>query len=146
MNDESKQQILELVQSALGREVHTDELFDLVIEVADMAFSLYWDSGGPGAGAGYNRVYHLAGKYFTAVDDFWWDGPCDTLAEMCPTIGVNGATREVWCGAWSEEEILDRIEIFGEFDGVEINGTWWPFERLEHEVARRSSNSREEAR
>ncbi len=137
MSENASERIARLFSEVLQREVFEDEIYDLVSEFADVALSIDWDSGGSGAGAGTDRVYVLGGQYFIASADYGCIGPFERLDQAWGTLHLNGATREIWCLEWSDDEVLDRVEIFGEFDGVTINGDWWPFERLEHEVARR---------
>lgn len=130
----------ELIIQALADDpdaVHPDILPDLLRRFAESVFSLYWDSGGPGGGAGTEEVYKLGRHYLTASADFGWDGPYDRLDDVLASIFVTGATREIYCSEWSEEEILDRIELHGEPESVVIQGTVYPFERLEHEVEKR---------
>lgn len=109
-----------------------DELLDQVHATGRLVFSLYWDSGGPGAGAGYENVYELAGKYLYSSDSFGWTGPFDSLDDAYGSIFVSAATREISSTVWDEEEIIARIDLHGEPDGLRINGTVWLFEDLEH--------------
>jgi hypothetical protein len=116
---------------------YDDWVYYVVERFADLVFTLDWDSGGPGAGAGTESVYTLGEKYITGSADFGWNGPYDSLDEVYEVIPINGATRDIWCGEWSEEEILDRFELDDPFQGVTLNGTWYSFERLEFEVEKR---------
>lgn len=103
--------------------------------VGELVFSLYWDSGGPGAGAGTERVYRLAGKYLLSSASFGWSGPYDSLDEAFGTIVVTGATKEIWSSEWSEDELIARMELYSPGPLLEINGTRWPLETLEHRHA-----------
>jgi hypothetical protein len=120
---------------------YDDWVYYVVERFADLVFTLDWDSGAPGAGAGTERVYTLGGKYITGSDDFGWGGPYDSLDEVYEIIPINGATREIWCAEWLEEEMLDRLELDDPFQGVTLNGTWYSFERLEFEVERRKGGA-----
>ena len=117
-------------------EITHDDLYDLAPRFGEEVFMLYWDSGGPGAGAGVERVYRLGGKYLKASDSFGWDGPYDTLDQAHGTIFVTGATREITCSEWGEDEIIARMELHDPRSSLMINGTEWPLETLEHRHAR----------
>jgi hypothetical protein len=116
---------------------YDDWVFDVMERFADPIFNLYWNSDTPTAGAGSEHVYILSGKYITSSTEFGWGGPYDSLDEIYQIIPINGATREIWCAEWSEEEMLDRLELDDPFQGVTLNGTFYSFERLEFEGERR---------
>jgi hypothetical protein len=128
----AKAQKIILALDREDRDFWLDELGELVWRFADQVFSLEWDSGGPGAGAGTETVYRLADKYLTSSFDFGWGGPHVSLDDAYGTIVVTGATREIWCSEWTEEEIIARMELSDPPPAITINGTRWPFEALEH--------------
>ena len=148
MNEELVKQLRALLVEELGREregiedgepdaidlqFELDMLGEVAMKVGDSVFSLEWDSGGPGAGAGTETVYRLAGKYLYLSASFGWQGPYETLDDAYGTVVVNAATRSVWCSEWSEEEIISRIDFYDAAPPVlYINGVAWPFETLEH--------------
>ena len=128
------EQLHDLLVEASGLEYDVswmDDLLEQVHATGQVVFSLYWDSGGPG-GAGYETVYELAGKYLYSSDSFGWTGPFDSLEDAYGSIFVSGATREISSTEWDEDEIIARIDLHGEPDGLTINGTVWPLEHLEH--------------
>ncbi len=64
----------------------------------DIVFKLYWDSGGPGAGAGLDLIYLLDGKYWTCDDGNQVGGPYDSLRtamDISPLVG--SATEAIYC-------------------------------------------------
>jgi hypothetical protein len=113
-------------------------VWEAAMQIACPVFSLDWDSGAPGAGAGTESVYEFAGKYFGLSSEGLWDGPYESLEDCWGRIHVSGATTAISCWEWSEEEIIDRLEFFGAPAGLNINGTDWPFEHLEREYERRT--------
>lgn len=129
------EELRDLLVEASGLEYDVtwmDGLLEQVHATGRLVFSLYWDSGGPGAGAGYENVYELAGKYLYSSDSFGWTGPFDSLDDAYGSIFVSEATREISSTVWDEDEIIARIDLHGEPDGLRINGTVWPLEHLEH--------------
>jgi hypothetical protein len=110
-------------------------LGEVIRTLASQAFSLDWDSGGPGAGAGTEVVYRLAGKYLYLSSTYGWTGPFDTLDEAYGDIFVSAATQSIWCSEWSEEEVIARMTLNGGPPVLHINGNPWPFETLEHRLA-----------
>lgn len=107
-------------------------LGEVVRGLGHEVFSLDWDSGGPGAGAGTEVVYRLAGKYLYLSSTYGWTGPYDTLDEAYGHIFVSAATDSVCCSEWSEDEIIARMTLNGGPPVLHINGNPWPFETLEH--------------
>lgn len=71
------------------------------------------NSGGPGAGAGTERLYRVGDVYVTLSPDFGLGEPCATLDEALGGIFVSGATREIWCSELTEEEIIARMQRSG---------------------------------
>jgi hypothetical protein len=147
VNEELVRELRRLVAEEVAREPEaSDDPFDaeyelevlgeLAQQVGDCVFSLDWDSGGPGAGAGTENVYRIAGKYLYLSNTYGWTGPFETLDDAYGSIFVSAATQSIHCSEWSEEEIIRRIQLYGGPAVLYINGTAWPFETLEHTHAR----------
>ena len=122
-----------------GELVVDDALLDQVVfwELASV-FSLHWDSGAPGAGAGVEQVARLGDLYLSRPED-WEGGLFETLEEAVHGltgeggICVSTATVAIDCTEWDEKEIIRRMIVIGEApDRLRINGQVWPYETLEH--------------
>ena len=101
-------------------EDHLDE----VIENGELVFFHSWDSGGPGAGAGSERIYRLKSEYVFASEDFGNSGPFKSLEDALSVIDlffVNSATTEIESSEMTERELLDRIHIEFEDPDYEIS-------------------------
>lgn len=120
---------------AVEWDLTSDDLYDWVPRYGEEVFSLYWDSGGPGAGAGIESVYRFADRYLACSDTFGWSGPYDTLEDAYGSIFVSSATKEISSSEWSDDEIIARMDLQGPGPELVINGTRWPLETLEHRHA-----------
>lgn len=105
-----------------------EKRIELIKEQGDCVCSLFWDSGGPGAGADYEQIYKYKDEYWqkSSVDGF--NGPYDTLkAAMNDFIGVTGATVSIDCRELSSGELASTVEVMDVEPGhqVELNGEEW---------------------
>jgi hypothetical protein len=102
-------------------DINWDE--DKVLEAGEIAYKLYWDSGGPGAGADFEIIYKYLGKYFRAASDEPMDGPHDSLNEVLDDryLTVTDASEAIWCTEISAEEIVKRIELCEVMDGHRLS-------------------------
>ena len=118
-----------------------EALWDFVGGHGHPVFKLEWDSGGPGGGAGTLSVYSFQDLYFTMSVDFGFAGPFDTLEEGLSHLGilwkdgrirVNDATREIRCRAWTDEELIRRLDLetFDLPDVLVLNDKAWETEEL----------------
>ncbi len=114
---------------------------DAIFEEGEQVYSLYWDSGAPGAGAGYESVYKWNGQYYLVLSDGdGEDEPFDTLREAIDAgelTYVNSATQEITSTELSAAEIVamlnndesdpvERLTINGELWQRDAGGTWAP--------------------
>jgi hypothetical protein len=110
---------------------HDYETFLYVLtEEGEVVFSHEWDSGGPGAGAGIECVYELAGRfYYPCCDCPELFGSYDTVDEAVEgdLLMVNSATYNVESSYHGDEELAARAE----FNGAPGDGE---DERLGHEI------------
>ncbi len=110
---------------------HDYETFlDVLTEEGEGVFSHEWDSGGPGAGAGVEWVYELAGKfYYPCCDCGELFGPYDTVDEAVEgdLLTVTTATGEIGSGFHDADELAEKVE----FEHYQGDGE---DERLGHEV------------
>lgn len=102
-------------------------LFDLVQEQGKKVFRYFWDSGGPGAGAGTEVIYHFRELYWPCdSDQGFLTGPFDTLKEaMKGFVVVNDATKWIECEALRIPALLKAFPVRGAKVGhvVQVNGT-----------------------
>jgi quinol monooxygenase YgiN len=117
---------------ALDLQVELEMLGETAMRLGTAVFSLDWDSGGPGAGAGTETVYRVGDHYLYLSSTFGWEGPYETLDDAYGCITVTGATQSIWSGEWDEDEIVARIQLYDGPPVIHINGSPWPFETLEH--------------
>lgn len=54
---------------------------EAIVESGERVYSLSWDTGGPGGGAGAEHVYALDGLYAVVLDDGESFGPYQSLQE-----------------------------------------------------------------
>jgi hypothetical protein len=103
-------------------------LSEIIHEQGDVVFSLAWDSGGPGAGAGVDCIYKYR-DYFWRLDDFGLAGPFSDFEDALwgEYIAVSSATESIECSEWSTEELIQKIKPIGLDDNVNItiNGEGW---------------------
>lgn len=104
-------------------------LSELIMEEGEIVYGLEWDSGGPGAGAGYEAVYKFKDLYWAYSDYEGLTGPhyCldDALSSAFTT--VTDVTERIRCSELSSKEIVKRLEAF-ELEctkRIVINGEDW---------------------
>ena len=101
-----------------------EEIWDIekIIEEGETAYKLYWDSGGPGAGADYEVIYKYADKYFCAHSNNPMDGPYDSLDDALDEgyLMITDASEAVWCDEIPTQEIAKRFELCDVTDGHQL--------------------------
>ena len=117
------------------------EATEEIIQRGKCVFAHHWDSGGPGAGAGSDRVYHWRGR-FAVSSDSGTAGPFDTLEAALQSqslLHFTEATTGIVSSMLSADEVAPMLQ--GEWDrrGVEINGEGWVRDRATGEVRRKGS-------
>jgi hypothetical protein len=114
---------------------------DAIFEEGEKVYSLYWDSGAPGAGAGYESVYKWNGQYYLLLSDGDDENePFDTLREAIDAgelTYVNSAMQEITSTELSAIDIVamlnndksepaERLTINGELWQRDARGSWLP--------------------
>jgi len=91
---------------------YMDEFIERVNRDGEEVFEHEWDSGGPGAGAGCERVVMYKGQFWYCSNDQGTHGPYDDLQQALDSHGllmVNEATTEIYSSMMSTEEILEQL-------------------------------------
>jgi hypothetical protein len=103
--------------------------FELIREQGEEVCSLYWDSGGPGAGAGTEKIYKFRDLYWPCDSDQGFAfGPEESLQEaMDGCFQITGATKSVTCEELSAAELAQSVRVQQAIPGqlIEINGEEW---------------------
>jgi hypothetical protein len=114
------------------REWLMEEITNLILDEGDVVYGLYWDSGGPGAGAGAENIFRFRGLYFSRSEVNGVSGPFpsldDVLAEFAGEfLGITEATVEISCDELSAADVASRLVSFLEEAEhvVKINGEKW---------------------
>src|SRR5262245_12894913 len=118
----------------------SDELIEQIIAEGKVVFSHNWDSGGPGAGAGCERVYHRKGKFVICSLDFGTAGPFASLDEALQEqnlLTVTGATTSIDCLMVASTELATRLECEEDGYQIEINGELWVYRARKREFQRK---------
>lgn len=135
-------------ESEMDREVFLEGVSNHIFRQGRPVFSFNWDSGGPGAGAGGETIYEWRDTYFGLSGDFYGPaGPFDTLDEALEglvemrqpgKIYVNGATVEIRCELWSDEELIGRLAVAPDStpEKLKVNGRVWSGHNLAAEAER----------
>src|SRR5262249_33258731 len=110
----------------------TDESMELgerISEEGERVFSLHWDRGGPGIGAGVDSIHKFKDQYWNFSFDNEVSGPFDSLTEAMQfaEFGVTGATECIYCTEFTAPELASRLEIYDAEPGhrVQINDEEW---------------------
>ena len=101
---------------------------EIVHEQGEVVFSLSWDSGHPGAGAGADCIYKFR-DYFWRYDDFGLAGPFADFEEALweDYIPVTSATESIRCSEWPMKKLIQKLkpcELEEDHDII-INGQKW---------------------
>jgi hypothetical protein len=107
-------------------------LRDQIIDAGECVFEHEWDSGGPGAGAGVERVYRWKGKFAFSSADNGRAGPFNTLddaLEAQDLLRVTDASTSIYCSLLKGDELAGQMTC--EEDGclVTVNGEPWEYDQ-----------------
>jgi hypothetical protein len=86
----------------------------LIEAQGDCVYKLFWDSGGPGAGADAEYIIYFLGHYWARSSTDGFSGPCETFEEVFQEEYfrfITGATELIWCSKLTVEELLPRLII-----------------------------------
>ena len=104
-------------------------LQELILKEGKTVYSLFWDSGGPGGGAGSETIIKFKDLYWTCTDYSGFSGPYDALeyALSSDFITVTSATQSVDSSELTIAEIVELLEPFDiEYTKrLTINGRDW---------------------
>jgi hypothetical protein len=106
-------------------ELEGDDIADYIISEGELVFSHEWDSGGPGAGAGVEQVYHWNGQFAIFSADLGNSGPFATLDEALADqdlLMVTSATTRIDCSLLTAKELARRLQCDEDGYQVVLNG------------------------
>jgi hypothetical protein len=113
----------------LDHDANLDFLKELILKEGKTVYSLFWDSGGPGGGAGSETIIKFKDLYWTCSDYSGFSGPYDALeyALSSDFITVTEATQSVYSSELTIPEIVELLEPFDiEYTKrIIINGKDW---------------------
>ncbi len=101
-------------------ELNGDYIVELVsewvYEEGEKVFDLYWDSGGPGAGADNEIIYLWHDLYWLGDSTLGLCGPYESFEEALEEnelLTITSATESIPCDEMSTEALLKRIVVTG---------------------------------
>jgi hypothetical protein len=104
-----------------------------IIQFGEEVFSVFWDSGAPGAGAEYESVFKWRDNYAVCLSFDEPQGPYSSLVEAVKAVELNRvteATVSIDSQELSSEQIAKMLRYFGEPPfGLRINGEIWLVDR-----------------
>jgi hypothetical protein len=120
------------------------KLRDQIIDAGECVFEHEWDGGGPGAGAGVERVYRWRGKFAFASADNGRAGPFNTLEDALQAqdlLHVTDASTGVYCSLLTAQELAGQMTC--EEDGclVAVNGETWGYNQQAGSFERQASRA-----
>jgi hypothetical protein len=104
-----------------------DQLEDIV-DTGEIAYSLFWDTGGPGGGAGLETIYKYAGLYFGYTSDLELQGPFDSFEGALTDYFtfVTNAVESITCTSMSAKDLVPRLQYGSDIEHtLTINGERW---------------------
>ncbi len=105
-----------------------------IIKRGKVVLSYYWDSGGPGAGAGVEQAFCFEESYAVASEYEGPLGPFDSLLqaiEQTNILSISGASEKIECESLSVAQIIDLLQMYCNEDEpvLDINGQVCEFDR-----------------
>jgi hypothetical protein len=123
---------------------------ELVYEQGRKILEHFWNSGGPGAGAGSEELYEFKRMYFASPSDSGLRGPYDTLEDALDSnwgmLVMTDATE--WLRSDPKvlptPELVQRLEVSGRprSGRITVNGEAWILQRGELVRAATAGKSR----
>jgi hypothetical protein len=114
-----------------------------IIRFGRVVYELYWDSGGPGAGAEYERVFRWRDKYAGHTSHAGTTGPFDDIRTAICDAEVNAvgsATVHINSTELSSEEIAELLwDMQSMGESFRINDEPWGFNEQGRAVRRAPS-------
>ena len=98
----------------LDHDANLEFLRELILKEGETVYSLFWDSGGPGGGAGSETIIKFKNQYWAFTEYTGFSGPFDELeyALTSDFITVTSATQSVYSSELSAERIAELLEPF----------------------------------
>jgi len=98
----------------LDHDASLEFLKELILKEGKTVYSLFWDSGGPGSGAGSEAVIKFKDLYWTCTDYAGFSGPYDALEDALSSefTTVTSATQRIYSSELSIAEIVELLEPF----------------------------------
>ena len=98
----------------LDHDANLEFLKELILKEGKTVYSLFWDSGGPGGGAGNETIIKFKNQYWACTEYTGFSGPFDELeyALSSDFITVTSATQSVYSSELSAERIAELLEPF----------------------------------
>ncbi|MDB4634108.1 hypothetical protein OAG76_01755 [Rubripirellula sp.] len=98
-----------------------------IIKHGTAVLSYFWDSGGPGAGAGVEQVFYFKEHYAVASEYEGPLGPFESLVdaiEQTTILSIGDASEKIECDSLSVTQIIDLLHMYcsGNEPVLEING------------------------
>ena len=86
-----------------------------IIKRGEVVLSYYWDSGGPGAGAGVEQIFCFEGCYAVASEYEGLLGPFDSLIqaiEETKILSIGDSGERIECASLSVAQIIDLLHMY----------------------------------
>ena len=98
----------------LDHDANLEFLKELILKEGKTVYSLFWDSGGPGGGAGDEIIIKFKNQYWAFSEYTGLSGPFDELeyALSSDFITVTSATQSIYSSELSAERIAELLEPF----------------------------------
>jgi len=129
---EGKLDVFDEDEGEPDREWLIEAMTNLILDEGDIVYALYWDSGGPGAGAGVEHIFRFRGSYFWRLEVTGFLGLFQSLDDVLTTfpeefLGITEATEKIYCDELSADDIAGRLLIFLDREErvVTINNEKW---------------------
>lgn len=104
-----------------------------IIRYGQIVYSVFWDSGAPGAGADYELIFKWRDSYAARLSFDEPQGPYNSLAQAVRAAELNritSATVSIDSQELSPEQIAKMLRYVGELPfGLRINGEIWLVDR-----------------
>ena len=103
----------------MGREKLNQDQIEELFENGEIVYSVYWDSGGPGAGADVEAIYKYDGKYCLRLsfeDDVFVYDRLEEALDAGELFFVSEATVSIESTEIPNEELIKRLKYSGKED------------------------------
>lgn len=100
-----------------------------IVRYGEVVFSVFWDSGAPGAGADYELIFRWRDSYAVCLSFDEPQGPYNSLGQAVKATELNRvteATASIDSRELSSEQIAKMLRYIGDPPfGLRINGAIW---------------------